>query len=509
MKKNIFLAIFIALSSIAYSQDEPTNSQIEFTIPSSSENFSLEKEEAKKYNVKFLSLDNLKKYTIVAKDAQSDLGKEYTVFEKTSYEIDNLELGKDKPIKITITTKDANDVILSKNLLTIVLKKKEKSYKEQVEAIMDSIDSEEKKSKIVGYIRYLKKDDVKIYDGSYTNTITDSFTIDSLEAKIRRGSLKDIRVFGKINDDAVVFGRENKSIDIFKINEESQNTFFVDYKKLKLRYPKEEDNKKYFIKLSEILAYDYVMEKKFFPKNTKLKTDSVGEKIPLYKDVHLNSYLEGRIYTDVIGLNGEEANGVAQAEIKAHFNINTQSIFAYVEPSLHYSKFTKDNDFVILDSVQSKALTDFHRQSFLNVGLKLNLVKWEFGDRYDLDFINIGSQYSWTRLKDITSTTDITNTVHLFNSFLEMKGRMNEFHNFGISIGNKFLYEIPVQEQNLDLDPFSWYIIPEVEIFYYPVDNKNNTIYLRFTYTSNTRNHDFDYPSLQFGYKFRIRLNQK
>jgi hypothetical protein len=97
----------------------------------------------------------------------------------------------------------------------------------------------------------------------------------------------------------------------------------------------------------------------------------------------------------------------------------------------------------------------------------------------------------------------------LFNAFAECKAKINEFHNFGISVGNKFLYEIPVQEQNLDLDPFTWYIIPEVEIFYYPVEKTSNTIYLRFSYTSNTRNHDFDYPSLQFGYKFRVKLNQK
>lgn len=513
--KNIILAIFIAFSNLAYSQ-------IELKVPSNGEIFTLEKEEAKKYSISLHTLDTAKKYTIIAKNTQYELGKEYAFSNNTEYKIlDSLELTKDKAIEIKVHVKDANDILLNKSEWTIFLKKKDNSYKEQVKTIMDSIDSEEKKSRIVGHFRYLiaNNDSIEVEFKEQKKVKVEEkklkkhFTPDSIELKIRRGSIKDIRIFGTINNKEVVFGRENRSIDIFKINDESQGFKggFNNKRYLELIYPKEEED--YYIKLSKILVYDYVMGKKFFPKDTiiPIKTDnkSVGKKIPLYKDVYLNSYLEGRLYTDVIGLNGEEANGVAQAEIKAHFNLNTQSNFAFVEPSLHYSKFTKDNDFVVLDSVQSNALTNFHRQSFLNVGLKLNIIKREFGDRYDLEYLNIGSQYSWTRLKEITSTTDITNTVHLFNSFIEIKGKMNEFHNFGISLGNKFLYELPVQDQSLDLDPFSWYIIPELEIFYYPVENKNNTIYLRFTYTSNTRNHDFDYPSLQFGYKFRIKLNQK
>ena len=552
--KKVILAIFIALSNLAYSQ-------IELLVPPNSDDFTLTREDEKKYSIEFQALDSLKKYTIVAKDTHAEFGKEYTVTNKKVFKIDDsLELKKDKPIVISVKTKNASDEIQSISNWTITLKNKDLSYKESVKAIMDSINKEGNKSRIVGHLRIFKqkegmtvslkdKDNIKLQKKDSLElqniinielkkkNITDlneiksinihkrdslkkskttnrKFKPDSIELKIRRGSVNDIRVFGKMNGEKVVFGRENRSIDIFKVNDESQKSLskIKNKRYLKLLYPKQDTP--HYLKLSEILGYDYVMGKKFFPKDTvipmiKLNSKSIGEKIPLYKDVHLNSYLEGRLYTDVIGLNGEEANGVAQAEIKAHFNLNTQSNFAFVEPSLHYSKFTKDNDFVVLDSVQSNALTNFHRQSFLSVGLKLNIIKREFGDRYDLELLNIGSQYSWTRLKDITSTTDITNTVHLFNSFFEIKGKMNEFHNFGISLGNKFLYELPVQDQNLDLNPFSWYIIPELEIFYYPVENKNNTVYLRFTYTSNTRNHDFDYPSLQFGYKFRIKLKQK
>ncbi|MBU2940991.1 hypothetical protein KO494_15680 [Lacinutrix sp. C3R15] len=526
--KNILLVICIALCNLTYSQ-------IKLSDPSTGEKLVLEREEPKKYSIEILKIDTLKKYTVIAKNTQYALGKEYTISGEDKFTIkDSLALTKDTPIEITVNEKDADGVTIVKSQWTIILNKKEKSYKEQVKAIMDSIDSEEKKSRIVGYFRYLKSynDEIivsikeeenilkkekdttkKVANDKFIPESERKFKPDSLEIKIRRGSIKDIRVFGTMDSIKVVFGKENRSIDIFKINDASQGLKggFNNKRYLELLYPKKEPT--HYLKLSELLAYDYMMGKKFFPKDTiikkKFKKDSVGKKIPVYKDVHLNSYLEGRLFTDVIGLNGEEANGVAQAEIKAHFNLNTQSNFAFVEPSLKYSKFTKDNDFVILDSVQSRALTNFHRQSFLSVGLKLNIIKREFGDRYDLEFLNVGSEYSWTRLKEITSTTDITNTVHLFNSFIEIKGKMNEFDNFGISLGNKFLYELPVQDQELDLDPFSWYIIPEVEIFYYPVENKNNTIYLRFSYTSNTRNHDFDYPSLQFGYKFRIKLNQQ
>ncbi|WP_452226079.1 hypothetical protein [Lacinutrix cladophorae] len=515
MKKLILLAIFIAFSNLSYSQ-------IKLSDPSSGEKLSMEREEAKKYSIEIIKIDSLKKYTVIVINKQYELGKKYDVINVKEYKIlDSLELTKDKPIEINVNEIDENDEIQTQSQWTINLKKKDLSYKESVKVIMDSIDFEEKKSRIVGHLKVLNnKDGLDIIlnekdQQGERKLLNDKFIPDTIVLKIRRGSIKDIRVSGEINNKKVVFGKENRSIDIFKINNESQGFIksFNDNRYLELQYPITEEPQ--YFKLSKILGYEYKMGKKFFPKDTiipiKINSKSTGELIPLYKDVHLNSYLEGRLYTDIIGLNGEEANGVAQAEIKAHFNLNTQSNFAYVEPSLHYSKFTKDNDFVVLEEDQStsKALTNFHRQSFLNVGLKINIIKWEFGDRYDLDAFNIGSQYSWTRLKEITSTTDITNTVHLFNSFIEVKGKMNEFNNFGISLGNKFLYELPVQDQDLDLDPFSWYIIPELEIFYYPVENKNNTIYLRFTYTSNTRNHDFDYPSLQFGYKFRIKLNQK
>ncbi|RYD54519.1 MAG: hypothetical protein EOP56_19065 [Sphingobacteriales bacterium] len=116
-----------------------------------------------------------------------------------------------------------------------------------------------------------------------------------------------------------------------------------------------------------------------------------------------------RAYTDVIGLNDEEPNGLVQIEISRKMNLwtkrvhgvrwiapNEQGIYngflTYVEPRLTFSKIESNNRYYYIDSFQlerAKSIADSSNHFQLNPVEVLRYQRWSIGADINLFKLNI------------------------------------------------------------------------------------------------------------------------
>jgi hypothetical protein len=128
----------------------------------------------------------------------------------------------------------------------------------------------------------------------------------------------------------------------------------------------------FFIKLSDIIDYDYylgVKRRDYSPKDTSLDIQG-GTSLILHKE-ETKKLFEAHIFSDFQGLNENKPNGLIQAEINKRININTiqylskrylywffgsYGYFQYIAPSVTVSKIEQHNKRLLLSDLDSVRL---------------------------------------------------------------------------------------------------------------------------------------------------------
>jgi len=279
------------------------------------------------------------------------------------------------------------------------------------------------------------------------------------------------------------------------------------------------NNHNEYFKLEDIVNYSPIVNKHFIPKDTVIKVKESGVQTKyINKSVYLNSYIESAIYTDLFSLLGDEANGLIQTEFSSKFNLNVKSLagyygyfFKYIKPKIKYSKFDKGFDMVETTN-DSISYTKLLRQSYLDLGLQLNLFQGELGNRFESD-ISVGSNYYSAKIKN-NENDDIA--ANMFAIYAKTSLLVREYHNFGLTgslkITKLFKPKFPnnTSYSNIPLSNNNyWFLTPEFEMYYYPQKNKESKVFVRFQYVMNSIKDDGDFLKLQFGYKIPIKLKQK
>lgn len=295
-----------------------------------------------------------------------------------------------------------------------------------------------------------------------------------------------------------------------------------------------------YILLGDVLGFDKDLNNHYSYFDTKLpvlynlpKKDTVNIK----ENIGINSILNVKIFSDLTALLGEEPNGVAQLEVDTRIPFNVSPIklksykksfsssrvflLRYLQPYLILVKLrnkeesvqaiaTTDsvfvkNDTTILDSIDYFRL---YQQSWSHIGLNMNLIHLRLAKHIDVD-LNVIGQYSFGNIK---TSKDVLIEGGLLSYGGELKFYINPIENFGFEFAVKYSKIHPIQRENFKggfFDTEINHISPTMGLYYHPLKNKNNSIFVRFKYYSTYKTQYNDFHQLQIGYKTLIAYGKK
>lgn len=293
---------------------------------------------------------------------------------------------------------------------------------------------------------------------------------------------------------------------------------------------KKQNNLLYYqISLSDVLSYipnpgnNYVPEDEVLEFPTLVKDVATNKDQPVkYKliaDTALQNIVEFRTYTDFLGLFTETPNGIIQLEGKgdfyvAPFNLNNTSLYfaKKISPFVNFSRIDKEIRTLTVDpnSDSIKKPLEIIEKSYLQMGLNVNVVSLKLAKEYPFDM----SLYGTTRYQ-ISDIMNINNVIENYKSVGIGGGLSLEFkryNNFG------FIYSADFTQYNSrnfnDIEGVEnpknfWVFQNKAEIYYFPGETRNQSIFLRFkTFNDSTKGNDDAFYQLQFGYKFSIGLGK-
>ncbi|MCD4731399.1 MAG: hypothetical protein K8R74_12410 [Bacteroidales bacterium] len=276
------------------------------------------------------------------------------------------------------------------------------------------------------------------------------------------------------------------------------------------------ENDTSYIYLSDFLLYNEdIGNDNFLPSNDIIVLKNKDDKVGLVRRIDLNSYIKVHIFTDLLGLLGQESNGLIQTEISSNIvfisrpitanNRHVFILFHYLEPSFILKKFDSEYAYqTISDTVPPFTIdrTKFNQLSYIDLGLKLNVIRLK-SLKHTFDLLNIGIELKYSDVKFIN--IEDVKTYNEFGIFIETIGQLLEYRNFG------YEYGLQVCWQKLNYNEIENYkerypfLILESSLFYYPKGNRNNILFVRLNNVYNTVDNDF-YNLLQFGYRTKLNL---
>lgn len=278
-------------------------------------------------------------------------------------------------------------------------------------------------------------------------------------------------------------------------------------------YEREEDKlcdytKNKCIRLGDFLSYKQDYGYRYMPSDTAFYlevTTSTGSSLKVLSiSNNANALFDARVYTDFLGLFGNEANGVVQTEIASRIQLNTQNMrntkwywVSYIKPSLKYARL--DNQFQTIDINQDTVnRVSLYRQANFTFGSMINLIKYNHQEVHNVYF-DLGYFASSTALTDKKNNAVIS---HL--PIVEAGWTLRRISQLGIDVNAAWIpYFISGRNdiKNTSLNPF-WRF--QFTISWNPVQFKKSAFFLRYTHNYFINIPNSSFSQLQFGYSFNI-----
>jgi|GEM_PF-1434770 len=325
--------------------------------------------------------------------------------------------------------------------------------------------------------------------------------IDSVVVKITEGMIEYIRV--ELNDNSYYIN--NSPVSLLTIEKHFDQ---------KLENPQDGS----FIFLKD--AINFVSEKRFnfFPSDAVLylnngKVHPIKE-VKVFANNGLNSFVDFRVFTDLLGAINNQANGLLQIEAKSKIYLHRYARgfiypFYALEPYFGLSKFDSKYDTIkITQPNQPVKRMEFFQRSFLNVGLKLNLLRMDFRPSNSF-YINAGYQFNATNLsvRDSKNEKDSIETIGMLHTpYFEAGLSSTRLSNFGFDGSAKFMLQHLNASNYYPNSGYSRLMNFAVTLFYYPGTKPKDKFFVRFSNYLNFDDRRQDFYQLQFGYSLNLKL---
>jgi hypothetical protein len=268
---------------------------------------------------------------------------------------------------------------------------------------------------------------------------------------------------------------------------------------------------KNFIKLGDIAGYNPTTGKNYVPDDITftLKSGKASRKLEL--NPNINFLISARIYTDLLGIIGEEPNGLTQTDLSLRIITNTQNYrnsgwiwLNYLKIGTSFAKF--DSKFQTIKSEADSTITrqSLNQRAWGNVNAELNIFRrWLFKKSASYMGINgIVSGY-WAKASyPDADTANIFMPTYGGKIFCELK----PIDNVGVEASLSYLTQRISGNEWIKNDGYSQFLRTEVTVYYNTFGNPNSRIYVRFMNTNNFDEKRKEYQQVQLGYT--VTLNQ-
>lgn len=324
--------------------------------------------------------------------------------------------------------------------------------------------------------------------------------IDSISIAINEGVIEHIRVHTKEGD---IFTNVSSPIPLLTIEKRFED---------KLINPRDGS----FIFLKDAVYFEANRRFNYFPENGELKlkntfkedsTIVTGSK-KLVAENGINSLVNLQVYSDLLGVFGNEANGIIQFEANSKFYLHRGTyknsyIFTpgdAIEPFFHFSRIDSKFDTISITTGQVNRMELFRRYTYA-VGLDVNLFRADFRPHNSFE-IKAGYMYSSSSLN--VEGNKITAGLHTPYGELVLKSK--KLNNFAIDIRARYLFQKMNPNEYISNDEWNQLVSFRAGISYFPNKNKTDKIFLRFVNYLNLSDRKEDFSLLQLGFSKTITL---
>lgn len=338
-------------------------------------------------------------------------------------------------------------------------------------------------SMIIGKL-WLK--DTTVIEYYSEDSITDTITIKEVVIQIRNGVVNDIQVFANNNQ---IYTNKAAGITLSGLIENSN--------KLVTR----KGNKTYFIYCQDIMGFK--RKDQYFPADDYLELTELNQRKELTKKVGINSLIDARIYSDLLGLLGKESNGLAQTEVNFAFplhRINLPNTFGYwlgdLSASFQFSRLDEkyqSTNVSLIDSNLSRSELNQRRWLHTEIGLSLfshTLQKKSSNKVY----YNLITGFSLSNVGDFNDTSNVS--LPFVGGNIHIKLSVSD--NFGMNISLKGYNQYLPSRSDLNYGNSRWVFAPQVEVFFNPYGKPGSKIFGRTGYVGMEGQDPF--WQIQFGY---------
>ena len=362
----------------------------------------------------------------------------------------------------------------------------------------------------------------------------EDLTFEEVSSEICDGAMVDIRVILIDEDSKEKYYFENRiPVSLLKNTRTGKNSylycsFIVSIDNTKQAYNHEGSKKDCYITLKDIIQYypnpgnNYAPDDQnlIFPVPNKDNQNSTNRReYLLNQDTALQNTVELRTYTDFIGLFDSSANGIVQIEGKASFFIKPFTVWdSYIyllkkiEPFVHYTKIDDANRGLTLTPspitgtdiiFRVKHSLEILQKSQLEMGFLLNLASFKWSKEYPFKTnIYFPVRFNAT---SISKSKENNETLKMVGLGLGLNFEFKKFSNFGFNYSLEFTKYNPTNRSETIINPTKfWVFSNEAELFYYPGESKNQSIFTRFRTFYNKSDDKDSFFQFQFGYRFSI-----
>ena len=291
------------------------------------------------------------------------------------------------------------------------------------------------------------------------------------------------------------------------------------------------NNPKSVIRMFDLIEYDDSVGVNFLPNDTTIRLTKKDSVAKMYVKTSLSSYVHLNIYSDALNLfKADRGNALLQTEASAKIFMRTiptkrkmNFLLNYISPYLKYNRFENGFNSVIADTIREKKDTTIsidrmlvNQRKYLDIGLKLNIftLVTRF---YNTAELNVFCNFGWfdrrgdidqaqTKLIGTTQYQGITNNT--FDFGIEGRYSIFQYRNFGINLAG-MAYCQKIWNNKLSAftnSGYEFFYRTEAEIFYFPIANSKDKIFLRSYHIMNNSTKEANFTQLQIGYKALFKL---
>ena len=301
----------------------------------------------------------------------------------------------------------------------------------------------------------------------------------------------------------------------------------------------EED--RYMLALNDLLTIylpkHEIGRRDFSPENRIIRYDPLqgDDCITLYKE-ETSKLFEARVFSDFVGLDGKEPNGLLQTEISKRLNLITSrpfgkgisfwsnlGIFSWLEPTVTLSKIENNNKILLLDKIVPNdtfgraryyaTTLDVRRHESLSVGARLNMFYYDLPSLKSTLSANGSIYYGRTPIQIDSNETGI----NTFTFCPELICDIRADERWGLSLSYRWNFMKTMSREIVQISDLldvnnelvegiknKQYNTAQFQVFFQPSEDNRGRLFFRYRYHWQYGDQNLGFHQAQVGYSFYL-----